>query len=67
MSNARVALAKVANRIHDTYNTNERWVVKKMRSKYTNKIATIIICQKDKVKYFSKKYATMISKANHVC
>ncbi len=32
MSNARVALAYIANRVLDTYNTNERWVVKKMRS-----------------------------------
>jgi len=28
MSNARVALAEIANRVLDTYNTNERWVVK---------------------------------------
>ncbi len=51
MFNVRVALAKIPNRIHDTYNTNEWWVVKKMRSEFTNKIATImpIIYQKDKV------------------
>jgi hypothetical protein len=38
-----------------------------MRSKYANKIATIlpIIYQKDKVQYFSNKSIIMISKANH--
>jgi hypothetical protein len=51
MLNVRIAVANMANRILDTYNTNERWVGKKMRSKYVNKIATIlpIIYQKDKV------------------
>jgi hypothetical protein len=51
MSDAKVALVDIANRILNTYNTNEGWVVKKMRSKYANKIAAIlpIIYQKDKV------------------
>jgi hypothetical protein len=51
MSNARVTLAKIANRVLNTYNTYERWVVKKMRSKYANKIVAIlpIIYQKDKL------------------
>jgi hypothetical protein len=31
MFDARVILADIANRVLDTYNTNERWVVKKMR------------------------------------
>jgi hypothetical protein len=50
MSNARVTLVDIANRVPNTYNTNERWVVKKMRSKYVNKIVAIlpIIYQKDK-------------------
>jgi hypothetical protein len=29
-------------RVADTYNTNERWVVKKMKLKYVNKIATFL-------------------------
>jgi hypothetical protein len=41
MSDAKVAFAKIADRVFDTYNTNERWVVKKMRSKYVNKIVVI--------------------------
>ncbi len=51
MFNARVALANIINRVFYTYNTNEGWVVKKMRSEYANRIATIlpIIYQKDKV------------------
>jgi hypothetical protein len=39
MSNAKVALAEIINIIPNTYNTNEGWVVKKMRSKYANRIA----------------------------
>ncbi len=67
MSNARVALTEITHRIFDTYNTNAGWVVKKMRSKYANKITTIlpIIYQKDKVQYFSNKFAMMISKVDH--
>jgi hypothetical protein len=38
MSNAKVALVDIADKVLDTYNTNERWVVKKMRSKYANRI-----------------------------
>jgi hypothetical protein len=51
MFDARVALVNIANKVLDTYNTNEGWVVKKMRSKYLNKIAAImlIIYQKDNV------------------
>jgi hypothetical protein len=49
MSNAKVALIDIVNKV--PYNTNEGWVVKKMRSKYANRIATIlpIIYLKDKV------------------
>ncbi len=67
MSNAKVTFIHIVNRIPDTYNTNEGWVVKKMRSKYVNRIVAIfpIIYQKDKVQYFNKKIAMMISKANH--
>jgi hypothetical protein len=42
MSNARVTLVDIVNRVPNTYNTNERWVVKKMRSKYANKIVAIL-------------------------
>jgi hypothetical protein len=42
MFNARVALANITDRVHDTYNTDERWVVKKMRSKYVNIIVAIM-------------------------
>jgi hypothetical protein len=67
MLNVRVALADITNKVLDTYNTNERWVVKKMRSKYANRIVAIlpIIYQKDKVQYFSNKYVMMISKVDH--
>jgi hypothetical protein len=49
MFDPRVALANITDKIPD--NTNERWVMKKMRSKYVNRIATIlpIIYQKEKV------------------
>jgi len=43
MSNVRVALAKIVDRILDTYNTNERWVAKKMKSKYANRIVAILL------------------------
>jgi hypothetical protein len=33
MSNARVALADIADKVFDVYNTNERWVVKKNETK----------------------------------
>jgi len=51
MSNARITLVKITNKVLDTYNINEGWVVKKMRSKYANRIVAIlpIIYQKDKV------------------
>jgi len=51
MFNARVALVDIVNKVLYIYNINEGWVVKKMRSEYANKIATIlpIIHQKDKV------------------
>jgi hypothetical protein len=67
MSDAWVTSVDITDRVPNTYNNNERWVVKKMRSKYANKIATIlpIIYQKDKVQYFSNKSIIMISKANH--
>ncbi len=38
ISNARVVLADIDDRVLDTYNTNEGWVVKKMKLKYVNKI-----------------------------
>jgi hypothetical protein len=48
MLDAKVALAKMIDRVPDT---NEGWVVKKMSLGYANKIVAIllIIYQKDKV------------------
>ncbi len=31
MSDARITLVDIVDRVPDTYNTNERWIVKKMR------------------------------------
>jgi hypothetical protein len=67
MSNPRVALANITNKIPDTYNTNEGWIIKKMRLEYANRIAAIlpIIYQKNKVHYFNNKSIMMISITNH--
>jgi len=67
MSNVKVAPIDIVNRVPNTYNTNERWVMKKMKLEYVNKIATIlpIIYKKDKLQYFSNKFAMMISKIDH--
>jgi hypothetical protein len=43
MSDARVALVDTTNRILDTYNTNEGWVIKKMKSEYANRIVAILL------------------------
>jgi hypothetical protein len=42
ISDARIAFTNIVDKVLDIYNTNEGWVVKKMRSKYVNKIATIL-------------------------
>jgi hypothetical protein len=62
MSNAKVTLVDITDRVPNTYNTNEAWFVKKMRLKYANRIVAIlpIIYQKDKVKYFNNKSTMMI-------
>ncbi len=67
MSDAKVTLANIADRVPNTYNTNERWVVKKMKLEYANIIVIIlpIIYQKDKVQYFSNKSTMMISRLDH--
>jgi hypothetical protein len=67
MSDAIITLAEIVDKALDTYNTNEGWVVKRMSSKYVNRIVAnlLIIYQKDKVQYFSNKFAMMISKADH--
>jgi hypothetical protein len=67
MSYARVALTNIVNKVPDTYNTNERWVVKKMKPKYVNRIVAIlpIIYHKDKVRYFCNKSVMIISKGDH--
>jgi hypothetical protein len=51
MLDAKVELVDTTNRIPNIYNSNEGWVVNKMRSKYANRIAAIlsIIYQKNKV------------------
>jgi hypothetical protein len=51
MLDDRIALENIVDRIPDIYNTNEGWVVKKMKLEYTNRIATNlpIMYQKDKV------------------
>jgi len=51
MSNARVTLVEITYKMLDIYNTNEGWVVKKMKSEYANRLVDIlpIIYQKDKV------------------
>ncbi len=41
MFDVRVTLIEIIYRNFDTYNTNEGWVVKKMRSKYANRIIAI--------------------------
>jgi hypothetical protein len=67
MSDAKVELVDIADRVLDIYNTNEGWVVKKTRSEYANRIAIIlpIIYQKDKVQCFSNKSIMMISRIDH--
>jgi len=67
MSNAKVALLDIIDRIPNTYNTSEGSVVKKIKLKYVNRIIVIfpIIYQKYKVQYFNNKFAMMISKADH--
>jgi hypothetical protein len=42
MSDVRVAMVDIANKVLDTYNTNEGWVVKKMKLEYVNRIVTIL-------------------------
>jgi hypothetical protein len=67
MLDAKVALANIVDRVPNTYNTNERWVVKKMKLEYANIIVIIlpIIYSKDKVQYFSNKSTMMISRLDH--
>jgi hypothetical protein len=38
MLNVKVALADIDNKVLHTYNTNEGWVVKKMKPEYVNGI-----------------------------
>jgi len=67
MSNVRIVVANIVDKVPNVYNTNERWVVKKMKPKYVNKIVAIlsIIYKKDKVQYFNNKSTMMISKVDH--
>jgi hypothetical protein len=36
MSNVKITLADIIDKVPNTYNTNEGWVVKKMMLKYVN-------------------------------
>jgi len=67
MSNVIITLANIVHKVPYTYNTNERWVVKKMKLGYVNWIVAIlsIIYQKNKVHYFNNKFAMMIFKVDH--
>jgi hypothetical protein len=51
MFDGKVALANIINRVPNIHNTNEGWVVKKMKLEYANRIVSIlsITYQKDKV------------------
>jgi GTP-sensing pleiotropic transcriptional regulator CodY len=42
MSYARVAMVDIGDKVLETYNTNEGWVVKKMKLKYVNRIVAIL-------------------------
>jgi hypothetical protein len=42
MLDARIALANIADMVPNTYNTNEGWVVKKMKPKYVIRIIAIL-------------------------
>jgi hypothetical protein len=66
MFDAKVALAEIANKVLDAYNTNEGWVVKKMFEYVSIIVVNLpIIYQKDKVKYYSNKSIMMISRVDH--
>jgi hypothetical protein len=43
MFDARVTLEDITNKVLDIYNIDERWVVKKMRSRYANIIVAILL------------------------
>jgi hypothetical protein len=51
MLHARIALANIADKVPNTYNTTKGWVVKKTKLEYANRIVAIlpIIYRKDKV------------------
>jgi hypothetical protein len=42
MSNAKEALVDIVHRVPYIYNTNEGWVLKKMKLEYVNKIVAIL-------------------------
>jgi hypothetical protein len=67
MSNVIIDLVNIVHKVPYIYNTNERWVVKKMKLGYANWIVAIlpIIYQKDKVHYFNNKSTMMIFKVDH--
>jgi hypothetical protein len=67
MSNVIITLVDIVHKVPYTCNTNERWVVKKMKLGYVNWIVAIspIIYQKDKVHYFNNKTTMIIFKVDH--
>jgi len=67
MSNAKVTLANKVDKVPNSYNIDEGWVLKKMKSEYVNRIVAIlpIIYRKDKVQYFCNKSNMMISTTDH--
>jgi hypothetical protein len=42
MSDAKVTLANITDKVPNIYNTNEGWVAKKMRLEYVNGIVAIL-------------------------
>ncbi len=42
MSNVKIVLTNIANKVPCTYNTNEGWVFEKIKPEYVNRITTII-------------------------
>jgi hypothetical protein len=67
MFDVGITLVEIVDKVPNIYNTNEGWVVKKMKSEHVNRIVIIllIIYKKDKVQHFCNKYAMMISKVEH--
>jgi hypothetical protein len=59
MLNVTIALADIIDKVPNSCNINDGWVVKKMKLEYVNRIVTIlpIIYQKNMAEYFNNKSA----------